>query len=232
MTNPGWVNVMFQVDLLASSLFIYWIGYWVTILYSLLLLPGLMGHLNSLAPERYWWNIICVIFKAIFLIPGWVISCEIALRWMSLDLTGNKSTLVQVVAWCHQATSHYLSQCWCRSLSSYGVSRPKCVDNKGIGRFLRISSDISQNMYKGLLLVDTFRYHVFHLFKNNQFYIILWLMITLKIYYFSVWHKLGKLPQKWRYLLGFGHDMLDISEMHTGKFLLAVPFFVIIYSMV
>ena len=23
-----------------------------------------------------------------------------------------KSTLVQVMAWCHQATSHYLSQCW------------------------------------------------------------------------------------------------------------------------
>ena len=33
---------------------------------------------------------------------------------MSLDLT-DKSTLVQVTAWCCQATCHYLSQCWPRS---------------------------------------------------------------------------------------------------------------------
>ena len=29
------------------------------------------------------------------------------------------------MAWCHQATSHYLSQCWLRSMSSYGVTRPQ-----------------------------------------------------------------------------------------------------------
>ena len=29
---------------------------------------------------------------------------------MSLDLTDDKSTLVQVIVWCRQATSHYLSQ--------------------------------------------------------------------------------------------------------------------------
>ena len=49
-------------------------------------------------------------------IDGRVISCELALRWMSLDLTDDKSTFVQVMAWCRQATSHYLSQCWPRSL--------------------------------------------------------------------------------------------------------------------
>ena len=31
------------------------------------------------------------------------------------------------MAWCLQATSHYLSQCWPRSLSPYGVTRPQCV---------------------------------------------------------------------------------------------------------
>ena len=31
---------------------------------------------------------------------------------MPWDLTEDKSTLVQVMAWCRQATSHYLSQCW------------------------------------------------------------------------------------------------------------------------
>ena len=56
------------------------------------------------------------------------ISCEIVLIWMSLDFTDDQSTLVQVMAWCRQATSHYLSQCWPRSLSPYGVTRPQWVN--------------------------------------------------------------------------------------------------------
>ena len=47
---------------------------------------------------------------------------------MPLDLTDDKSTLVQVMAWCRQATSHYLSQCWPRSVSPYGVTRPQWVN--------------------------------------------------------------------------------------------------------
>ena len=39
-------------------------------------------------------------------------SYEIALWSMPENPTDDKSTLVQVMAWCHQATSHYLSQCW------------------------------------------------------------------------------------------------------------------------
>ena len=51
----------------------------------------------------------------------------LVLKWMPLDLTDGKSTLVKVMALCHQATSHYLSLCWPRSLSSYGVTRPQRV---------------------------------------------------------------------------------------------------------
>ena len=64
------------------------------------------------------------------MIQGWSTRCEIALWYMPLDLTNDKSKLVQVVAWCHQATSHYLSQCWSRSLSPYGVIRPQWVNNQ------------------------------------------------------------------------------------------------------
>ena len=53
------------------------------------------------------------------LIDGWDISCVIALRWLSLDFAGEKSTLVQVMAWCRQVASHYLSQCWPRSMSQW-----------------------------------------------------------------------------------------------------------------
>ena len=32
-----------------------------------------------------------------------------------------------VITWCHQATSHYLSQCWPRSVSPYGITRLQWV---------------------------------------------------------------------------------------------------------
>ena len=82
---------------------------------------------NSLAPGKFEWNFRHVIFKQILVIAGWGTSCEIALIWMSLDFTDDQSTLVQVMAWCRQAASHYLSQCWPRSLSPYGVTRPQWV---------------------------------------------------------------------------------------------------------
>ena len=56
------------------------------------------------------------------------VSYEIALRWMPLDLTDDKSTLIQVMVWCRQATSHYLSQCWPRSVSPNGITRPQWVN--------------------------------------------------------------------------------------------------------
>ena len=71
-----------------------------------------------------------VIFRWILVID----SCEIALIWISLDFTHDQSTLVQVMAWCRQATSHYLSQCWPRSLSPFGVTRQEWVDYIKIGK--------------------------------------------------------------------------------------------------
>ena len=53
--------------------------------------------------------------------------CEIALKWMTQNLIDKKSTLVQVMAGCCQAPSHYLSQCWHWSVSPYGVTRAQCV---------------------------------------------------------------------------------------------------------
>ena len=79
---------------------------------------------NSLAPVRFEWNSREVIFKLISVIDSWITSCEIALRCMSLDLTDDKSRLVQVMSSCYQATNHYLSEGWPRSMSSYGVTRP------------------------------------------------------------------------------------------------------------
>ena len=46
---------------------------------------------------------------------------EVSLSWMLCKLTNEKSTLVEVMAWCCQAANLYLSQCWPRSLLPYGT---------------------------------------------------------------------------------------------------------------
>ena len=82
------------------------------------------SQVNSLAPGRFQFNFRWVIFKLTLVNGGWGISYEIAARWMPLDLTDDKSILVQVMAWCRQTTSHYLNQSWPRSHPPYGVTRP------------------------------------------------------------------------------------------------------------
>ena len=84
-------------------------------------------YINSLGPGKFEWNFKYVIFKLILVIDGWRISCDIALIWMPLDFTDDQSALVQVMAWCCQATSHYLIQCWPSPMSPCGVTRPKWV---------------------------------------------------------------------------------------------------------
>ena len=58
--------------------------------------------MNSLAPGKFEWNFRYLILQIISVSDGWGISCELVLRWMSLDLTDDKSSLVQVMAWCRQ----------------------------------------------------------------------------------------------------------------------------------
>ena len=53
------------------------------------------------------------------------ISCESALRWMPQDINDNDSALFQVMAWCHQLTSHHLNQCCLRPMTPYGLTRPQ-----------------------------------------------------------------------------------------------------------
>ena len=55
------------------------------------------------------------------------ISCEIVIRPLKLDLADDKSTSVKVMAWCRQAASHHLSQCWPRSMSPNGGTRRQWV---------------------------------------------------------------------------------------------------------
>ena len=67
------------------------------------------------------------IFNLVLSIGIFTSSNDNPLRWMPWDLTDDKSTLVQVMAWCRLATSHYLNQCWPSSMSPYGVTKPQCL---------------------------------------------------------------------------------------------------------
>ena len=87
-------------------------------------------YFNSLTPGSY-----SNIFRFL-LFKNHNVYCMVA-RTISVKLPSDKSNgphwwylrLVQVMAWGHQTTSHYLSHCWPRSLLSYGVTRPWWVAN-------------------------------------------------------------------------------------------------------
>ena len=85
------------------------------------------ARVNSLAPGRSGFDSKNGIFNLVLLIGIFRSSHDNALQWMPQDVTDDESTLVQVMAWCHQATSHYLSQCWLSSLSPYAIVRPQWV---------------------------------------------------------------------------------------------------------
>ena len=78
-----------------------------------------LGDLNEILDKK------CL--KLILATDGSGIFCEITLRWMLLHLTDDKSTLDQVMAWCRQATSYYLSQCWPRSMLLFGDTRSQHI---------------------------------------------------------------------------------------------------------
>ena len=82
-------------------------------------------YINSLAPGRPRCHSCTAIFNLVLLIGIFTSSMDNALR--PRDLTDDKSTLVQVMAWCCQATSHYLTQSWPSSMSTYGITRPQWV---------------------------------------------------------------------------------------------------------
>ena len=53
---------------------------------------------------------------------------------MPHNLADEESTFVQVMAWRHRTTSHYLKQFWPISMASYGVTRP-CINPDAVIKF-------------------------------------------------------------------------------------------------
>ena len=90
---------------------------------------NILSHVvNSLAPGISECDSKNVTFNLVLLIGIFRSSHDNALWLMIENLTDDKSTLVQVMVWFRQAINHYLSQCWPRSLSPYGVTRFQCIN--------------------------------------------------------------------------------------------------------
>ena len=87
--------------------------------------------INSLAPGRFGSHIKTIILKCIIQKSSLGTHREIALNWIPQNFSNEKWTLVQVMVWCRQATSHYLSHCWrryiisviCRHIASLGHNK-------------------------------------------------------------------------------------------------------------
>ena len=79
--------------------------------------------INSLYPKRYQSNFNCAILQVVVMVIILSIYSEVALKWIPDEFTDDKLTLVQVMAWCHQATSQYLSQYWPKSILKYGITQ-------------------------------------------------------------------------------------------------------------
>ena len=155
--------------------------------------------INSSAPGRPRCHFESAIFNLALLIGIFTPSKDNALRWMPWDLTDDKSTLVQVMAWCHQATSHYLSQCWPSYMSPYGVTRPQWVKDTKVYSELTywICLMISYKTKKNkcwVLVKQTWRiwvkYHMNFLWiaietkQNNvrQNWVYMWIMLYVHVY--------------------------------------------------
>ena len=85
----------------------------------------LSPSVNSLPRGRHWCKLKLAIFQLIWRIDTLSIVYEITFMWMSSNFTDNLSTMVQVMAWCHEALSHYLNQCWTRYMRPYGATRSR-----------------------------------------------------------------------------------------------------------
>ena len=83
------------------------------------------GAVNPLAPGRCQKCCRNFIFKCIF---WYIYLMDFHWNWSGELATVLKSALVQVMAWCRQATSHNLNQCWLMFLSPHGVGRPQWVN--------------------------------------------------------------------------------------------------------
>ena len=84
-------------------------------------------YVDSLAHGRCGCNLKLIIFKLISKMYILSICCEFALWWMPDVSIDDQLTMVEVTAWCRQAASYYIIQCWPSSMTPCGDPRSRWV---------------------------------------------------------------------------------------------------------
>ena len=113
--------------------------------------------INSLAPGKCGNNFTIVISNLFQELISWAFPVKLLSGECHRTHFDDKSTLVQVMAWCHQATSHYLIQCWPRFMATYGVTRPQWVN------ILRLRQNLLDDIFKCNFLNES----IWILIKNS-----------------------------------------------------------------
>ena len=80
--------------------------------------------INSLSPGR-WIKIFKKIKFQIIFLP---VTFGVFLSCTGIDSNDIMPTLIQMMTWCCEATSHYLGPCCPKSITPYGVTRPQWVN--------------------------------------------------------------------------------------------------------
>ena len=102
----------------------HWLGasLWISLKHIPLFKSPMFNTLSSEQNGPYFAD---NIFKRIIL-NVWILNI-VSLKCVSDGLIENKSTLVQLMVWCCQATIYYLNQCWPMSVLPYGINEPQWV---------------------------------------------------------------------------------------------------------
>ena len=127
--------------------------------------------IDSLSPRICGCHFKCVNFKHNLGVDILSVQVKSIMEWGTEDLADGKSTLVQVMAWCHQATSHYLNQCRATALMPYGITKTQWVHINLISA--HFSSIIS-------CLQVVFRYE----------FVIIWIIIIFALFLMTDWFEL------------------------------------------
>ena len=130
---------------------------------------GWVHQVNSLSLERCNNNFQNSFFNFIIQNCKRYTYCEVALRWIPQNLMYEKSALVLVMAWCHQAASHYLNQycptlcCHVASLGANGLTKNYDHNKTKLSSMIAyfMVYDICINTYT--LYINIYSYHALDL---------------------------------------------------------------------
>ena len=116
--------------------------------------------------------------------------CEITFRWMPHNTFADKSTL-QVMDWCRQATSHYLSRYCLSSVSLHGVNRSQWIN-------LVDSFTVCNNVISGFICQWGYRHPKMNLHELSHF--------SISVQSDVEWRRrVGIWNRRWRHL-GWSHQ--------------------------